>query len=73
METLMAAAAEAEILLASLGLATMLATLALRGVFWMMRGTARRFEFGRTVRAREVVAEGARLGLVPVRIARPVR
>jgi hypothetical protein len=73
METLMAAAAAAEILLASLGVATMLAALALRGAFWMMRRTARRFEFDRAVTAESVIAESARAGLVPVRIARPAR
>jgi hypothetical protein len=43
METMMAAAAVTEIFLASVAIATLLAVLALRGAFWMMRGTNRRF------------------------------
>jgi hypothetical protein len=43
METVMAAAAVTEIFLASVAIATLLAVLALRGAFWMMRGTDHRF------------------------------
>lgn len=40
MESVMAAAAVTEIFLASVAVATLLAVLALRGAFWLMRGTA---------------------------------
>lgn len=73
MEDLMAAAAAAEIFLASLGLAAMFAALALRGAFWMMRGTSRQMKFTRAVSAQSVIAESARAGLVPVRVSRAAR
>ncbi len=73
MEALMAAAAAAEIFLASLGLAAMFAALALRGAFWMMRGSSQQMRFERTASAQSVIAESARAGLVPVRVHRAAR
>jgi hypothetical protein len=73
MEALMAAAAATEIFLASLGLAAMFAALALRGAFWMMRGSVRQMRFARAASAESVIAESGRAGLVPVRVHRVAR
>jgi uncharacterized protein len=73
MEALMAAAAAAEIFLASLGLAAMFAALALRGAFWMMGGSVRQMKFASAASAQSVIAESARAGLVPVRAHRTAR
>jgi hypothetical protein len=73
METLMAAAAVVEIFLASLGLATMFAALALRGAFWLMRGTSHQMKFARGASSDSVMNAGLRAGLVPVRISTAAR
>jgi hypothetical protein len=73
MEAMMAAAAAAEIFLASLGLSAMLAALALRGAFWMMRPANHQMEFKRQESGDSVMAGSARARLVPVRVARPAR
>ena len=69
METLMAAAAVVEIFLASLGLAAMFAALAIRGAFWLMRGTSHQMRFGRGASSASVMNAGLRAGLVPVRVS----
>lgn len=68
MEALIAGAAVAEIFLASLGLAMMLAALALRGAFWMMRLPVRQMRSARPVSAQAGMNLSSRVTLVPVRI-----
>ena len=76
METMMAAAAVTEIFLASVAIATLLAVLALRGAFWMMRGTNRRFTWpvlSRNKMAAHFGIASAELALVRAARAQRVR
>ena len=68
METMMAAGAVTEIFLASVAIATLLAVLALRGAFWMMRGTNHRIPWPLLGRSRMA----ARFGVASAELA-PVR